>query len=274
MNTTTLAAPDYTVIKERQRAMWASGDYARIGTTLQLAGEALAEAIDMTPGSKVLDVAAGNGNASLAMARRGCKVTSTDYVEALLERGRMRAEAESLDIEFRMADAEALPFGAGSFDAAVSVFGVMFAPDQAEAAAELLRVVRSGGKIGLANWTPEGFIGQLLKTVGRHVPPPKGLDPPPRWGAKAWIEETFGREARALAMEARTFTFRYASPQEFVDFFRTYYGPTHKAFLALDRAGQAALENDMVELVARFNRAGDGAMAVPSDYLETIVTRR
>jgi SAM-dependent methyltransferase len=254
--------------------MWASGDYAKIGTTLQIVGETLAEAMKLPPGSKVLDVAAGNGNVSLAMARRWCQVTSTDYVEALLGRGRMRADAEGLEIEFRVADAEALPFAAESFDGVVSTFGVMFAPDQARAAAEMVRVTRSGGKIGVANWTPEGFIGQLLKTVGRHVPPPKGVFPPSRWGSRDWIEGTFACKARAMALETRSFMFRYPSPDHFVDFFHTWYGPTHKAFAALDRAGQARLEEDILELIARFNEAGDGTMVVSSEYLETIVIRR
>jgi SAM-dependent methyltransferase len=273
MNTMTLETPDYAAIKQRQQGMWASGDYAKIGSTLQIVGEMLAEAMDLAPGSQVLDVAAGNGNVTLAMARRGAMVTSTDYVEALLERGRMRAEAEGLAVEFRMADAEALPFGAGTFDGVVSTFGVMFAPDQMRAAMEMMRVTRPGGKIGMANWIPDGFIGQLLKTVGRHVAPPKGVNPPSRWGAKNWIEGAFGREARTIAIESRAFVFRYPSADAFVDFFRTYYGPTHKAFGALDWAGKKALEKDMLELIQHFDTAKDGTMRVPSDYAEIVITK-
>jgi SAM-dependent methyltransferase len=274
MNTMTLATPDYAAIKQRQQATWAAGDYARIGTTLQIVGETLAEAMDMAPGSKVLDVAAGNGNVSLAMARRWCAVTSTDYVEALLEGGRMRAEAEGLDVDFRVADAEALPFEAATFDAVVSTFGVMFAPDQAKAAAEMVRATRSGGKIGMANWTPESFIGQVFKTIGKHVAPPKGVNSPALWGSKPWLDDHFGPAADAIATATRTFVFRYPTPEYFVDFFRTYYGPVHKAFLALDAAGQEALENDLLALIGRFNRAQDGTMAVPSEYLEIVITRR
>jgi ubiquinone/menaquinone biosynthesis C-methylase UbiE len=273
MSTTTIASPDYTAIKQRQQATWASGDYAKIGTTLQIVGESLAEAMDLAPGSSVLDVAAGNGNATLAFARRWCSVTSTDYVDALLAQGRRRAEAEGLDVIYRTADAEALPFEAGAFDAVVSTFGVMFAPNQPQAARELLRVCRSGGKIGLANWAPDGFIGQVFKTIGKHVPPPAGVSSPAQWGSKDWVEETFRPQAQSIVIEPKAFVFRYRSPDHFVDFFRTFYGPVHKAFLALDRPGQAALEDDLRTTIARFDTATDGSMRVPSDYAEIIVTR-
>ncbi len=267
------APPDYAAIKFRQNAAWASGDYARIGVTLQITGEQLAEAMDLPAGAKVLDVAAGNGNATLAFARRWCDVTSTDYVDALLTRGRARAEAEGLEIAWQTADAEQLPFGDGCFDAVVSTFGVMFAPHQAAAAAEMIRVCRAGGRIGMANWTPDGFIGQLFKTLGRHVPPPSGVMSPALWGSRPWLEQTFRARAAAIEVNERTFTFRYASPDHFIDVFRTYYGPVHKAFLSLDPAGQHALEADIRDLVARFNRGTDGSMRVPSDYAEVIVTR-
>lgn len=272
MTTTTVAALQFASIKQRQQATWASGDYARIGTTLQIVGETLAEAMDLRPGSSVLDVAAGNGNATLAFARRWCKVTSTDYIEALLEQCRKRAEADRLDVVYWTTDAEDLPFADGAFDAVVSTFGVMFAPDQAQAANELLRVCRRGGKVGLANWTPDGFIGQLFKTIGRHAPPPPNVKSPALWGSREWIEETFRPKARSMTIEARAFVFRYPTPQHFVDFFRTWYGPVHKAFLALDRTGQTALEDDLLSLVAQFNTATDGSMRVPSAYAETIVT--
>lgn len=265
------ASPDYDAIKQKQNAAWASGDYARIGTTLQIVGEELAEAMDLAPDSTVLDVAAGNGNATLAFARRWCRVTSTDYVDALLARGRARAEAEALEVTFRMADAENLPYADGAFDAVVSTFGVMFTPDQHRAAAELLRVCRPGGRIGLANWTPDGFIGQLFKTIGGHVAPPAGVKSPALWGSKQWLVDAFGGQAQAVTVTPKAFVFRYRSPAHFVEVFRTYYGPVHKAFLALDGSGQSALEAGLHDTVARFNTAVDGSMRVPSAYAEIVV---
>lgn len=265
--------PDYTAIKAKQNAAWASGDYALIGTTLQIVGEQLAEAMDLQPGSSVLDVAAGNGNATLAFARRWCDVTSTDYVEDLLARGHRRADAEGLPVTFRIADAEQMPFEPASFDAVVSTFGIMFAPNQAMASEELLRMCRPDGKIGMANWTPDGFIGQMFKTIGKHIVPPAGLQSPAVWGDTAWIEDTFARHIRSLAIEQRNFMFRYRSPEHFVEVFRTYYGPVHKAFLALDTEGQAALAQDLMSLIARFNTATDGSMRVPSSYLEIVMTK-
>ena len=226
------------------------------------------------PGEKVLDVAAGNGNASLAAARRWCDVISTDYVPSLLERGRARAAAEGLAIEFSEADAEALPFADGSFDTVVSTFGVMFTPDQDQAAAELLRVCRPGGQIGLANWTPDGFIGQMFKTLGKYMPPPAGVKSPALWGVGARITEMFGAHAASIQLEPRNFIFRYRSAQHFLDVFKTYYGPMLKAFAALDPTAQAALTEDLLALIKRFNRSGDETMVVPSEYLEIIINRR
>jgi ubiquinone/menaquinone biosynthesis C-methylase UbiE len=268
------AQPDLAAVKQRQHGAWSSGDYAVVGTTLQIVGEQLCEALDLRSGTRVLDVAAGNGNATLAAARRWCDVTSTDYVPALLERGRERAAADHLTVEFREADAEALPFGDGSFDAVVSTFGVMFTPDQDKAASELARVCRAGGKIGLANWTPQGFIGQLFKTLGRHLPPPAGVKSPALWGTKARLEEMFGAKAAEIVAEPRMFVFRYRSPEHFLDVFKSYYGPMLKAFAALDANGQAALRRDLLALVGEFNRAGDGTMVVHSEYLEAVITRR
>jgi ubiquinone/menaquinone biosynthesis C-methylase UbiE len=227
-------APAYDAIKAKQNAAWASGDYAKIGTTLQIVGEELAERMDLAPDSTVLDVAAGNGNATLAFARRWCEVTSTDYVDALLAAGRGRAEAEALDVEYRIADAENLPFDDGSFDAVVSTFGVMFTPDQQTAASELLRVCKRRGRIGLANWTPQGFIGQLFATLGAHIAPPAGVKSPAMWGDCAWVKSTFGYAASKVEIEKKDFVFRYRSPDHFIEFFRTFYGPLHKAFLALE----------------------------------------
>jgi ubiquinone/menaquinone biosynthesis C-methylase UbiE len=268
-----IETPDYAAIKAKQNAAWASGDYARIGTTLQIVGETLAEAMDLRPGSAVLDVAAGNGNATLAFARRWCRVTSSDYVDALLSRGRARAEAEGQDVTFRIADAEHLPFPDAGFDAVVSTFGVMFAPNQGKAASELLRVCRPGGMIGMANWTPEGFIGQVFKCVSKYIAPPPGVNSPALWGTKPWIEQQFGAQARSIAIDAKAFVFRYRSPEHFVEVFRTYYGPVHKAFLALDPAGQATLAKDLYAMIASLNTATDGTMRVPSGYAEVVITK-
>jgi ubiquinone/menaquinone biosynthesis C-methylase UbiE len=266
-------APDLKALKERQRGAWSSGDYAVVGTTLQIVGEELCEALDLHSNSRVLDVAAGNGNVSLAAARRWCDVVSTDYVPALLERGRERANAERLEIEFKEADAEALTFANGSFDVVVSTFGVMFAPDQERCAEEMLRVCKQGGKIGLANWTPDGFIGKFFKTIGKYVAPVKGVKPPPLWGTRERIEELFNAKASSIKTAQRTFTFRYRSPEHFVDVFRSYYGPLHKAFAALPEPQQEALASDLRELIASSNTAKDGTMAVPSAYLEVVITK-
>jgi len=268
------AKPDLAAVKTKQQAAWSSGDYAVVGTTLQIVGEQLCEALDMRPGSKVLDVAAGNGNVTLAAARRWCDVTSTDYVPSLLERGRERATAERLDVEFREADAEALPFAPASFDYVVSTFGVMFTADQDKAAAELLRVCKPGGKIGLANWTPEGYIGRLFKTLGKHLPPPAGVKSPALWGTRTRIAEMFGGQASNIVTEPRMFAFRYRSPQHCLEVFKTFYGPMLKAYAALDANGQTALTRDLLDLIAEFNRAEDGTMVVRSEYLEVVVTKR
>lgn len=272
--TPTNQTPDYTAIKAKQNAAWSSGDYARIGVTLQLTGEELAEAVDPRPAMKVLDVAAGNGNATLAFARRFADVTSTDYVESLLNSGRARAEAEGLSPEYRIADAESLPFADGVFDIVVSTFGVMFAPDQAQSASEMMRVTRSGGKIAMANWTPESFIGALFRTLGRHVPPPAGVQSPAMWGNEQWITETFDPAAKEIAFVRKMFNFRYPSPEYFVEFFKTFYGPVHKAFIAVGEAGEAGLQADILETIATYNTATDGSMMVPSEYAEIVITKK
>jgi len=266
--------PDLSAVKTRQQGAWSSGDYATVGTTLQIVGETLCEALDLRAGQKVLDVAAGNGNVTLAAARRWCEVVSTDYVPALLERGRERAAAERLAIEFREADAEALPFADASFDAVVSTFGVMFTADQDKAAAELVRVCKPGGKIGLANWTPDGFIGQLFKAIGKYMPPPAGVKSPALWGTGARITELFGAQASSIHLEQRDFVFRYRSAQHWLDVFKSYYGPLLKTFGGLDPETRTALTDDLFELIKRFNRSGDKTMVVPSEYLEVVVTRQ
>ncbi len=272
-SSTSLAMPDFTAIKQRQQATWASGDYAVVGTSLQIVGETLAEAADIRAGERVLDVAAGNGNASLAAARRYADVTSTDYVAGLLDKGRERARAEALPVRFQVADAEALPFDPAAFDAVLSTFGVMFAPNQLQVASELLRVTRPGGRIGLANWTPASFIGRLFKVIGAHVQPPAGLRPPALWGSREHLVELFGRDVHIRA-EERVFNFRYRSAAHFVQVFRDYYGPTHKAFAALNVDGQSALERDITALLDELNVAGPGSLVVPGAYLEAVITTR
>ena len=267
------AQPDLAAVKQRQHGAWSSGDYAVVGTTLQIVGEQLCEALDLRAGSKVLDVAAGNGNVTLAAARRWCDVTSTDYVPALLKRGQERAAADHLTVEFREADAEALPFADASYDVVVSTFGVMFTPDQDKAASELARVCKSGGKIGLANWTPQGFIGQLFKTIGKHLPPPAGVKSPALWGTQARLEEMFITKASEIAAEPRMFVFRYRSPEHWLEIFKSYYGPMLKAFAALDETGQAALRRDLMTLLGEFNHADDGTVVVHSEYLEAVITK-
>ena len=268
------ATPDFSAIKARQQATWSSGDYAVIGTTLQIVGETLAEAADVRAGERVLDVAAGNGNATLAAARRFAEVTSTDYVPALLDRGRARAAAEGLTVGFRVADVEDLPFADRSFDVVLSTFGAMFAPNQARTAAEMMRVVREGGRIGLANWTPTGFIGRLFKIIGAHVPPPAGVRSPALWGTEAYLSELFGTAAAQIRAERRHFAFRYASPAHWLRVFRELYGPTHKAFAALDESGQRSLEREILALLEEMNTAGNASLVIPSEYLEVVVTRR
>ncbi len=265
---------DLAALKARQQGAWSSGDYAVVGTTLQIVGEELCEALDLRSGQTVLDVAAGNGNASLAAARRWCDVVATDYVPALLDRARERADAERLSIEFREADAEALPFPDESFDVVVSTFGVMFTPDQDRAAAELVRVCKRGGKIGLANWTPEGFIGQVFKTIGKHMPPPPGAKSPALWGTRARMAELFEPHASSIKSAQRHFAFRYRSLEHWLEVFKSYYGPVLKTFAALVPPAQAALEHDLISLAGQFNRSGDGSMVVPSEYLEVVITRR
>jgi SAM-dependent methyltransferase len=264
---------DLAAIKARQQSTWSSGDYAVIGTTLQIVGETLAEAAEVSAGERVLDVAAGNGNAALAAARRHAVVTGVDYVPALLERARARAEADGLALELREGDAEALPFPDGAFDVVLSTFGVMFAPDQPRAARELARVTRHGGRIALASWTPDGFIGKVFQTVGTHVPPPSGLRSPAAWGTRAHLEELFRGEARELRTRRRDFVFRYRSAAHWLEVFRTWYGPIHRAFLALAPEARQALERDLTALLEEANTATNGTLAVPSGYLEAVVAR-
>ncbi|HET6437483.1 MAG TPA: class I SAM-dependent methyltransferase [Anaeromyxobacter sp.] len=268
------APPDLAALKARQQSTWSSGDYAVIGTTLQIVGETLCEAAEVSAGESVLDVACGNGNAALAAARRFARVTGVDYVPALLERARARARADGLSLDLREADAEALPFSDGAFDVVLSVFGVMFTPDQERAARELLRVCRSGGRIAMANWTPDGFVGRMFRVVGRHMPPPPGVRPPAEWGTERRLADLFEGEVREIRAEKRDYVFRYHSPAHFIDVFRSYYGPIHRAFAALPKAKGEALERDLTELLEEMNGAKDGTLAIRSAYLEAVLTRR
>ena len=269
----TTSVVDFNAIKRRQQATWASGDFAIIGTTLQIVGEWLAEAADVRAGERVLDVAAGNGNASLAAARRFARVTSTDYVPHLLERAAARARAEGVEICFEVADAENLPFADGAFDVVLSTFGAMFTPEHRRAAQELLRVTRSGGRIGLANWTPEGFIGELFGVVGSFVAPAPGTRSPTLWGSEPYIVELFGPLASDLCCVRRHFNFRYRSAAHWIEVFRTFYGPTHKAFGALDAARQSQLSAAIAALLERWNVTGPDSLVVPGEYLEIVITR-
>ena len=267
-------APDFAAIKQKQQATWASGDFAVVGTTLQIVGESLAEAADICAAERVLDVAAGNGNATLAAARRFAKVTSTDSVPALLDTGKARAMAEGLGVSFRVADAENLPFADASFDVVLSTYGVMFTPDHTRAANEMLRVVRPGGRIGMANWTPGGFIGQLFKLIGAHLPPPAGVKSPALWGTEPHIASLFGAQAADIRCVRKLFNFRYESAAHWLQVFRDYYGPTHKAFAALDTAKHAQLEKEITGLLERMNVAGNRSLVVPGEYLEVVIVKK
>lgn len=266
-----LVSVDYAAIKQRQQAMWASGDFSIIGTTLQIVGESLCEAAEVDAGSRVLDVACGNGNAALAAAHRFCRVTGLDYVPSLLARARERAAAERLDIDFVEGDAEQLPFPSASFDTVLSTFGVMFAPDQARAARELVRVTKPGGKVALASWTPEGFIGRMLVTVSKHVPPPPGVASPVYWGNEERLRELFPN-VRKLTVNRRNFVFRYESAKHMIEVFRQYYGPTFKAFGALDADRQLRLELDLHELCELYRSPEQPrSLAIPAEYLEVVI---
>ena len=271
---TSAPAIDLAAVKNKQQLAWSSGDYAVVGTTLQIVGESLCEALDLRAGEQVLDVAAGNGNATLAAARRWCDVISSDYVPTLLERGRARASAEGLPVKFEQADAENLQFAEASFDVVLSTFGVMFTPDQEKAAAEMARVCKSGGRIGLANWTPTSFVGEIFKLIGRYIPPAAGVKSPALWGTEARLRELFGARLDSIAIERKDFVFRYHSAAHWLEVFRTFYGPLHKAFAALDAEMQGSLTADLIALAERFNRATDGTLVAPSEYLEVVIQRK
>jgi ubiquinone/menaquinone biosynthesis C-methylase UbiE len=266
--------PDMGAIKDRQQKTWTSGNYAMVGNLLVIMGERLCEAVDLRAGDKVLDVATGSGNTAISAARRFCEVTAIDYVPELIEQAKSRAQAERLDVSFEVGDAEHLSYADASFDVVLSTLGVMFAPDQEKAAGEMLRVCRPGGKIGLANWTPDGFIGNMFRTMGKHVAPPPGIKPPPLWGTEERVRELFGEDISSLEATRKSYAWRYPSAESFVEYFRDYYGPTLKAFESLDEGGQEALARDLEELLEDWNTSGDETLVVASDYLEVVGIRR
>jgi len=265
---------DLVAVKNKQHLAWSSGDYAVVGTTLQIVGESLCEALDLRAGERVLDVAAGNGNATLAAARRWCEVVSTDYVPTLLDRGRARASAEGLPVKFEQADAENLPYIDHSFDVVLSTFGVMFTPDQEKAASEMSRVCKSGGRIGLANWTPASFVGEIFKLIGRYLPQAAGVKSPALWGTEPRLRELFGARLETINIERKHFVFRYHSAAHWLEVFRTFYGPLHKAFVALDAEMQKSLAADLIALAEKFNRGTDGTLVAPSEYIEVVIKRK
>jgi len=261
-------------VKEGQQKTWSTGNYARIGNPLVIMGELLCEAVDIRSGQKVLDVATGSGNTAISAARRFCETTGLDYVPELIEQAKERARAEHLDVAFDVGDAENLPYPEASFDVVLSTVGVMFTPDQEKAAQELLRVCRPGGKIGLANWVPDGYIGNMFRTVGKHFPPPPGIKPPALWGTEERLQELLGDGVSSLDTTRRTYTFRYHSAEHFIGHFRSYYGPMHRAFDSLDEEEREALERDLEELIGDWNVSGDETAILPSDYLEVVAVRR
>jgi SAM-dependent methyltransferase len=267
--------PDFSAVKKRQQATWASGDFSVVAARIVYQAEQLCETADLQAGWRVLDVATGSGNAALAAARRGCQAVGIDYVPALLERGMIRAAAEHLSVEFLEGDAEQLPFPDAAFDAVVSIYGVMFAPNHRRAASELARVCRPGGRITLACWTPEGFIGETFRLFSRFLPPTPGLQPPILWGDKSYQRELFGESAASVTAYPRTAILRYRSAEENVEFFRTFYGPTLRAFEALPVERRAELNDNLIALVKRYDRnAGSGPVAIAADYLETVIVRK
>ena len=265
---------DLESIKRRQQQAWAAGDFSMIATQQLIVGEALCEAVDIHPGQRVLDVATGSGNTALAAARRGGEVTGIDFVPALLERGRERAAAERLAITFQEGAAEELAFPDAAFDVVLSTFGAMFAPEQEKVAREFLRVCRPGGKIGMANWTPDGLIGELFRTVARFVPPPAGISPPTLWGTAERLRDLFGGDVASLQVTPRRAVIRHRSVERWVEFNRKYLGPTVKAFEALEPSGQEALAGAMADLMRRGNRSEDGTLVAPSAYLEVVAIRK
>lgn len=265
--------PDLEVVTQVQQQIWSQGDFAKIGIAAQIVAEELCEAVDVLPGQRVLDVACGAGNGAIAAARRNAEGVGVDYVPALLERGRERAVAEGYDVDFVEGDAQSLPFEDGSFDVVLSTFGAMFAPDQEKTAQELMRVCRSGGKIGMANWPPRGLVGGgIFKIVAEHAPPPPGVSPPVLWGTEERLRDLFGSGITELVLNDRELIFRYHSPEQWLEYFKTYFGPMIMAFARVGEEGAPALEADLLDMVRGANRAGDAALVGPAAYVEVVAT--
>jgi SAM-dependent methyltransferase len=270
----TLDITDLTTIKNRQQQTWGTGDFSRLAVKVLLVGEQLCEAVDLHPGQKVLDVATGSGNTALAAARRECEVTGIDYVDSLLEQARLRAATERLSITFQTGDAEDLHFPEGAFDAVLSTFGVMFAPYQEKAAQELLRVCHSGGKIGLANWTPNGFIGEMFRVISRYIPQPPHLKPPTAWGTEERLQELFGGQVASLQTTKRSFNFRFLSPEQWLEFHKSHFGPVIKVYEVLAEDQRADLTKDLLDLARKHNRSSDSTLIIPAEYLEVVAVKR
>ncbi len=272
--TITTQLTDYTELRDKQQKVWSSGDYNKIAALTVPVSEHLVDHVGVMPGERVLDIATGTGHVALAAARRSAKATGIDYVPELLDIARLRAQAEELDIEFVQSDAENLPYGDATFDVVLSAIGVMFAADHARAARELVRVCRPGGRIGLASWTPEGFVGGMLAAVGRHVTPPAGAQPATRWGVEAVVAELLGDEVTAVASVTETVRQRFARPEDFADLFLTYYGPTFSAASRLDEDGRASLRADLIELADSFDKDAGNGVIVDWEYRIVTATRR
>lgn len=267
-------AVDLRAVGQMQQKTWSEGDFAMVANLVMMPSEQLAESLRIIPGERILDVACGSGNAALAAARRSWgNVVGVDFVPALLERGRERAAAERLDVEFVEGDAADLPFGEGEFDVVTSIYGAMFAPDQEKAAAELLRVCKPGGRIGMGNWTPDGGVGGMFMTVAKHAPPPPGLDSPLLWGTEERLRELFGDGIADLCVERRISRQPFRSADHYLDFFRTYFGPVKVAFERVGSDGEKALESDLRDYLEGANTAGDKALVLEAEYLEVIATR-
>jgi ubiquinone/menaquinone biosynthesis C-methylase UbiE len=266
-------AVDLAAAKARQQRVWSIGDFARIAAAQVVVGDDLCDAVDVLPGETVVDVACGSGNAAISASRRFATVTGVDYVPELLEHGRRRAAAEGLEVDFVEGDAESLPFERGAFDVVLSTFGAMFAPDQPRAAAELLRVCRAGGRIGMTNWTPDGLVGEMFRITSEYAPPPAGVEPPTRWGTEDRLEELLGGGTESIETQRRQFFFRYRSPEHWLEYFKRWFGPVRSAFEALDEAGRRAIADDLLSMMRRHNMAGDMALVAPSTYLEVVAVR-
>src|SRR6476659_274312 len=267
-------APDLEAITQVQQGIWSKGDFAMVAGIVFNASENLAEALDIVPDERVLDVACGSGNGAISAARRSWGGTvGADYVPALLERGRERAAAERLEVEFVEADAQDLPFGEAEFDVTMSIFGAMFAPDQPKTAAERLRVTRPGGRIGMANWSPEGSVGKMFQTISKHAPPPPGVESPLQWGTEERVRELFGDGASEIRFEPRISRQPFRSADHYIEFFRTYFGPTQTAYERVGPEGEQALTDDLRSVLEGANTAGDRAMVLEAEYLQMIAIR-